>query len=335
MRIVTVNQLRTLLEIVNSGFSVSMAAHNLFLSQSALSTHLKILEEELAGPLFSRNGKKLVGLTPKGREAFGIASAIVSQMGRLRRLCDDYDDEKTGTLTVGTTFSQANKVLPRIIREFAQEYPNVSLVVKQNTPREVLQLLRNREVDLAISTGVAVDYQNIVTFLCYTWDLGLVVPRDHALVGLEQVTLDDLIPYKIVTYDNSVETYFAVVRAFRTKMLVPGIAMTGTDPHTIKNYVRLGFGVGVLGSGAIDPKEDGDLCFINAVHIFGSGSFCASLFQDEYVKGYMLRFIELYAPHWSRDALRAALMPSATPLRMPSVLATVLPQGGVRLQDAG
>lgn len=330
----TLHQLKILIEIVNSGFSVSAAARGLFLSQSTLSMQLRMLEEELNGPLFNRNGKKLVGLTPKGHDAFGMAAAIVSQVARVKRLRGDQDSENAGTLTIGTTFSQANRALPRVIEAFAREYPNVSIIVKQSAPREVLQFLENREVDLAISTGVAADYQNIVSFFCYSWHLGLVVPAHHALLERARVTLDDIIPHKIVTYDNSVETHLAVMRAFRKKMLVPNIAMTGTDPFTIKNYVRLGFGVGVLGSGAFNPKFDGDLRFIDAKHIFGLGTFCASLFRDDHIKGYVLRFIELYAPHWNRAALREALNPAKTPLRMPPAPTITARDAAAKLLDA-
>ena len=59
-------QLQSLLKLIDANFSVSKAADEMFLVQSAVSQHLKKLEEELATELFVRRGKRLVGLTAIG-----------------------------------------------------------------------------------------------------------------------------------------------------------------------------------------------------------------------------------------------------------------------------
>lgn len=311
----TLQQIRSLIEVVERGLNVSAAARGLFLSQSAISTQLHNLEEELGSPIFVRDGKKFVELTPVGRDALAMARLILANVAKLKQVRDEHYNQNVGSLTVGATFTQAHYALPAIIQRFTREFPQVSINVRQGSPREMLALARNAEVDLCIGTEAATDYPELISFPCHRWNRGIIVLPNHPLLTRRPFTLADLAQYRLVTYGPVVDTYSVVQHAFYTEGLTPNIVLTAADPSTIKQYVKMGLGVGIIGSAACNEAEDGDMRFVDASHLFAPGTFCVALRRDTYLRGFAFRFIELYAPQWTREALSATLsgvMPADT-----------------------
>lgn len=313
----TLQQIRSLIEVVERGLNVSAAARGLFLSQSAVSTQLHNLEGELGGPIFVRDGKKFVGLTPMGRDAFEMARLVLTHVEKLKQVRDEHYNQNAGSLTVGATFTQAHYALPAIIQRFTREFPQVLVNVRQGSPREMLTLARNAEVDFCIGTEAATDYPELISFPCHRWNRGVIVLPDHPLLARQPFTLADLAQYRLVTYGPAVDTYSVVQHAFYTEGLAPNIVVTAADPSTIKQYVKMGLGVGIIGSAAYNDGEDADIRFLDASHLFASGTFCVALRRDTYLRGFAFRFIELYAPQWTRDALSVALS-GVTPSDAPS-----------------
>ena len=88
--------------------------------------------------------------------------------------------------------------------------------------------------------------------------------------------------------------------------ITPQVALTARDADVIKTYVRLGFGVGIVASMAIDPREDADLLSIDATHLFPSHTTWAGYQQGALLRGYMYDFLQLLAPHLTRRLIDRA-----------------------------
>ena len=77
----------------------------------------------------------------------------------------------------------------------------------------------------------------------------------------------------------------------------------------IKTYVRLGLGVGVVASMAIDVETDQDLVCIDASHLFEASTTKIGFRKGSFLRGYMYDFIERFAPHLTKDVVeRASLL---------------------------
>jgi len=83
-------QLRSLVALVESDFSVSRAAARLHLVQPAVSQHLKRLEQELGTRLIQRRGKRLLGLTEAGERVLGHARAALADTASILAVGRDY-----------------------------------------------------------------------------------------------------------------------------------------------------------------------------------------------------------------------------------------------------
>ena len=96
--------------------------------------------------------------------------------------------------------------------------------------------------------------------------------------------------------------------AFEKAGAVPKIAFTATDADVIKTYVRLGIGIGVIATMAIDPKIDHDLVTIDASHLFTASTTKIGFRRGSFLRGYMFDFIERFAPHLNKHVVTQAML---------------------------
>jgi LysR family cys regulon transcriptional activator len=197
----TLQQLRYLLGIADSGLNITAAAERLYTSQPGISKQLKLLEQELGIQLFTRKGKSLAAITPAGHEVIARARRILREVENIRSLASDMSDEQEGTLSIATTHTQARYVLPEVIQEFRLRYPKVNLELHQGTSEQIAELVAANRVDFAIATGAYDLFPELVLLPCYEWDRIVLVPRTHELATAKgALTVEMLARYPLVTY---------------------------------------------------------------------------------------------------------------------------------------
>lgn len=300
-------QLQSLLGVAEGDLNVSAAARRLHVSQSAISTHIRQLEDELGAAVFVRTGRKLAGLTPVGQDALVLARRIMDQVARLRSVREEHGNQNSGTLTVAVTFTVAHLELPRLLKRFMGEYPGVSVSVRQGSPREIARLVHSGEADLCISTEVVGDFPELVMLPCKKWNRSVVVPAGHPLTRRRRLTLAGIARYPVVTYDATVDTKLIIRRVFHDAGLSPNIAVTAVDAYTLKRYVKLGLGVGIIADMAFDPRADRGLQLIGASHLFPASEFGIAVRRGAYLRGYIYRFMELYDSRLRREHVDSVL----------------------------
>lgn len=301
------HQLRYLAAVVQNGLNITTAAKKLHTSQPGVSKQLKLLEEELGFPVFERDGRNLTRVTPAGQEVVDRALRILEEVQNIRRLSSDLKDERTGSLSLGTTHTQARYVLPPVIQKFRAGYPEVDLHLHQGTSEQIADLAKLDRVDFAIATGAGELFPGLVLLPCYRWHRRIVVPRDHPLATEREVTLKSLAKYPIVTYTFSFTGRSSLPALFESAGLKLNVALTASDADVIKTYVRLGLGVGILASMAIDANEDRDLVVIDANHLFSPHTTWIGFRRGRLLRGYMYEFMKAFAPHLNRRLVDLAI----------------------------
>lgn len=142
-------QLRAFVSLAHSG-SFTQAGRELHLTQSAISHAIKALETDLGCQLFHRQGKS-VHLTHHGRELLPHAESILQEMSQARASLGALDRTPRGRLSIGCTPAASQFILPTVLREFKESFPQYEIrVVPGETPQTVERLLGN-EVDLAVT----------------------------------------------------------------------------------------------------------------------------------------------------------------------------------------
>lgn len=300
-------QLLYIREVAQQGLNVSQAAKALFTSQPGISKQIRLLESELGVEIFSRRGKHLVEITPAGKAILETSSEIMQQVEKIRSVALEYSDESKGSLSVATTHTQCRYVLPPVIKQFIEQYPDVSLHMHQGTPMQISGSAADGTADFAIATEALELYSDLVMLPCYSWNRAILVPKSHPLAEINVLTLEDISKYSLVTYTFGFTGRSKLDEAFGARGLTPKVVFTAADADVIKTYVRLGLGVGIVARMAYDPVQDDDLIALDASHLFEASVTKIGFRRGSYLRSYMYDFIEMFAPHLSRDLVQKSI----------------------------
>lgn len=293
-------QLRYLAAIVENDLNITAAAERLHTSQPGVSKQLKQLEDELGFPIFLRQGRTLTKVTPAGKRVIERSLKILKEVQSIKRLAEEQKGDGRGSLAIGTTHTQARYVLPPVIRKFREKYPAVELHLHQGTSEQIADMASRDRIDFAINTGSQDMFTNLVLLPCYRWHRRVVVPHNHPLAKESKLTIQMLAKYPIVTYVFGFSGPSSLQQIFSRAGLTPNVALTARDADVIKTYVRLGLGVGIVASMAVDPREDHDLVSLDASHLFPSHLTWAGFHQGALLRGYMYEFLQILAPHLTK-----------------------------------
>jgi LysR family cys regulon transcriptional activator len=300
------HQLRYLAAVAQTGLNITAAAEKLHTSQPGVSKQIKLLEDELGFQIFVRDGRNLTRVTPAGQQVIDRAIRILREVQNIRRLSDDFKDEERGSLSIATTHTQARYVLPEVIKEFRDKYPEVRLHLHQGTSEQIAEMAALDRIDFAIATGSQSLFDGYALLPCYRWHRHVVVPPDHPLARIKKPTLKQLAAHPIVTYVFSFTGPSSLHEIFSREGLVPNVVLTARDADVIKTYVRLGLGVGIVASMAIEEQEDGDLVHIDTSHLFPAHVTWIGFRRGGLLRKYQLDFIQSFAPHLTRRTVERA-----------------------------
>ena len=300
-------QLRYIWEVSRNNLNVTATADSLYTSQPGISKQIRLLEDELGFPIFVRNGKHLTEITQAGKEIIDLAGDILRKVENIRNVADEFHDNKRGELSIATTHTQARYQLPDIIQQFIDLYPDVRFSLHQGTPIQIADLASRGITDLSIATEGLEAFENLTMLPCYDWNRCILVPKDHPLVTIDIISLDDVAKYPIVTYVFGFTGRSNLDEAFAKKKLDPKVVLTAVDADVIKTYVRLKLGIGIIARMAYDESIDSDLVAIDASHLFGKSTTYIGLRRDKFLRGYIYDFISLFAPHLPRSQVENAM----------------------------
>lgn len=301
------HQLQYAVAIARHGLSVTQAATALGTSQPAISRALKALERELGFDLFVREGRAFSRITPQGARVLEYATRALAEIDSLMAVAADLNQDNRGTLSIATTHTQARYVLPPVVRAFRERYPEVELHLHQGTSEQIAEMVATDRVQLAIATGSDGLFPGLVLLPVYRWHRQVIVPKGHPLASVQKLTIQELAKYPLVTYVFSFSGASSLHTVFTRENLVPNVALTARDSDVIKTYVRLGLGVGIVASVAIEPELDADLAVLDASHLFPIHTTWVGFRRGTLLRNFAYEFMQLFGPHLTRRLIDRAI----------------------------
>ena len=299
-------QLRYIWEVARHDLNVSVTAQSLYTSQPGISKQIRLLEDELGVEVFSRSGKHLTRVTPAGEAILKVAGEILRKVESIKQVAQEFSDEHKGSLSIATTHTQARYALPNVIENFIREYPEVALHMHQGTPIQISEMAADGTVDFAIATEALELFGDLIMMPCYKWNRAVIVPKNHPLAQVSELTLEDLARQPLVTYTFGFTGRSKLDDAFLNRGLSPKVVFTAADADVIKTYVKLGLGVGIVARMACD-ENDPDLVVLDASHLFEPSVTKIGFRKGTFLRGYMYEFIEKFAPHLKKDVVDEAV----------------------------
>jgi DNA-binding transcriptional LysR family regulator len=250
MRNATLRQLK-IFETVARRLSFSRAAEELYLTQPAVSTQVKQLEEHAGLPLFEQLGKKIY-LTPAGNEMLHYSRAILEQFREADDAMARLKGISGGTLNVAV-ISAGDYFFPRLLAAFTQRNSDVRLNLAVHNREELLHQLSDNLTDLAIMVRPPkdMDTEN-VSFAPHPYVI--VAPPDHPLVGKTRIPLEALADEPFIVREKGSDTWNSMEEGFAGRLPRLNIAMEITSTETIKQAVIAGMGISFLSAHTISME---------------------------------------------------------------------------------
>lgn len=249
------HQLRYVVAVARSG-NFSRAAEQCHVSQPSLSQQILKLENELGERLFDRM-KREARLTPHGEAFLRRAVRILEEVDAAKREATDTKNLLRGTVTVGVLPTIAPYLLPGIIASFAGRFPDVEIVVQEDTTARLLKLLLAYDVDLALASQPIRDERLEVRELL-TEELLLALPPGHPLTRNRAVKAADLGGERLIVMKEGHCLGDQVLGFCDRRDVRPQISFRSAQLETIQALVCAGLGISLIPEMAA-RGERGDL----------------------------------------------------------------------------
>ena len=236
-------QLRAFVTLARTG-SFTQTARELHLSQSAVSHSMKALEGEVGCRLLDKLGKKAV-LTQAGEQLLVRATSIIAEMAAARAELGRLGKWGQSRLRLGASTTACQHILPGVLREFKDSFPNCTISIEPGDTPEMIEALHAHKIDLAVNLepkrGEPLDFRAL-----FTDELHFILSPQHpwaraGRVNREEIARQDYILYKRKSYTSAmIEAYF------RDDDIVLFTQLDMGNMEAIKELVKAGLGVSIL-----------------------------------------------------------------------------------------
>ena len=240
---------------VANTLSFSEASKQLFISQSAVSQSIKVLEKKLNQPLFIRSTKR-VQLTPEGEILFKHIEPAMNLIRQGENQLLEANTLNGGQLRIGASDTICRYYLVPYLKEFHRRYPNVHIKVTNQTSIACAKLLESGQVDFAIT-----NYPN--SGLSNTQNVRIIREFKDVFVANDEykelkgktVSLKDLKQFPILMLDRKSTTSEFLHSMFQRHQLdlVPEIELSSND--LLIDLARIGLGVAFVPDYCIPENE--------------------------------------------------------------------------------
>ena len=241
---VTLRQFRYFIAVVDCA-SVSAAARQLSISQSAITTAVQELEDMLGVRLFERSSRG-VTLTPDGHRFLPNARRVLAAVSDATHAVVAQPKGVAGRLSIGVTPLVAGYYLSELLSRFTRACPGVEVQVAEDEPRFLEHLLINGEVDCALMVSSALIVRDTATTEILTRSPHRVwLASGHPLAAQADVSLAEVAdcPQVVLAADRLDELMRAVWQRYQ---LVPRTLLRTSSLEAVRSLVGTGMGITVL-----------------------------------------------------------------------------------------
>jgi LysR family transcriptional regulator for metE and metH len=288
-----IRHLRMVVAVAGSG-SVTRAAAELHLTQSAVSHQLRDIEERLGTALFLRVGKRMIP-TAAGQRVLSAARRVLDEVAVTEDDVRRIGTNEAAVLRVCTQCNTGYHWLPPLVEAFRRRHPRVDVTLAvECTMRPVEALLEGR-LDLAIVTQ-QVQHQQVRVRPLFEDEHAAIVAPDHPFASRTFVRPEDFAGQRLLLYSGSAEDSFTVQRILRPAGVEPERISCVMLTEAIVAMVKARLGISVMQTWTVEPAiRAGD---VRAIPITAAGirrRWSAATLRAATPAAHLDAFIELLA----------------------------------------
>lgn len=293
-------QLQSLVAVVKYR-SFTKAAEMLYISQPTISTHIRMLEEELEYRLIIRNTKS-IQVTPRGMELYECACKMLAlKDGLMQR----WAEENQKVIRLGASTIPADYILPEVLPVFREKAPDVQFHISQSDSRKILEGIKNGRYSLGM-IGMEADVEEIAFVPFYRDEMVMITPceeRFRRLEGKEDELFEMILHEPVIMREQGsgskkcMEAYFESMN-IREKELQ--VVAKLNEQESIKKLVAGGFGISFISRKAVEEDAQAGKLQIFSLPGYPAVRNLYLAYRKDYVlKNYVAQFMEFMIDFYS------------------------------------
>ncbi len=227
------------------------AAEELHMTQPAVTFQIRQLEEQFNTRLFDRTHNK-VTLTDVGKQVFSYAERILKLYEDMTRSITEMTGDVSGSVTLGASTTIAEYMLPLLIGEFKNKFPEVMINLRESNTEDIVSMVENNDIDLGIVEG-SVNNKNLLVEKCKVDHLVVIMPNGHVLAEQKNLRVEDFIAYPFIAREHGSGTQ-EVITNYVDKYgngESLNICFELSSPEAIKGAVEAGMGISIVSRATI------------------------------------------------------------------------------------
>jgi len=285
----TLRQLEVFLEVARTG-SLTAAANELSMSQSAASGALKELETRFDTLLFDRVGKRLK-INPGGLRLQAKAEELLQRASDLESILDNQKD--FGAIKVGATMTIGNYLFIDMFTEFKQKFPSAKIALSVGNTREIVNKVLNYEVDIGLIEG-EVNEPDIDVLPWRTDEMVVVCSPEHPLANQkEALTREQTVGLDWIIREQGSGTRQTFERGMYGILQDLNYVLELEEIEAMKRAVTLNLGVSCLSRISVEHElARGDLVKLNIKDRKFTRYFYAVLHSDKFLTDDVEKWLE-------------------------------------------
>ncbi len=236
-------QLRAFCVLARTG-SFTQAARELHVTQSGVSHAMKALERDVGCRLFDKVGKKFA-LTQAGEQLQHHAGRILQEMTSAREALGQLGKWGRGRLRLGASTTACQHILPAVLREFKERFPEHSITIAPGDTPALIALLLQQQVDLGL--GLEIEREPQLEFHpLFTDELQFIVGAQHPWACASRVEQTEIPRQNYILYKKTSITFQLIEQYFRREEMTLNTVIELGSMEAIKELVKFGLGISIV-----------------------------------------------------------------------------------------
>ncbi|MGM9922769.1 MAG: LysR family transcriptional regulator [Bacillus sp. (in: firmicutes)] len=286
-----IRQLRYFIAIVEEG-QITKAAQKLHMAQPPLSQQLKMMEEELGGKLFDRNGRNLA-LTESGKLLYKKGQELLARFEETLMEVKEVSEGLKGVLAIGSV-KTCFAYIPDRLRFFRTYYPDVRFRLVEGDTYRLKQSLLNREIEVAI-IRLPIASTEFSAINLAPDPFVLVIPKQWPISKTIKMKDIDQLPLLLLHRVSGQGTYELVVEECRRHNFEPHIICECPDASMILTLVREGIGAAILPSSTMKSLTKQGVKVIRIEDCTVQSEAAIVWHKDRYLSKSAVRFLQTFS----------------------------------------
>jgi len=281
---ITLRQIEIFINVVKSGHLTNVAK-DMSLSQSAISMSIKELENMLGRPIFDRINKKLL-LNEVGRAFYNEIHPIYKKLSDIEY--EFKNSENKGVIRVGASTTIVDYLMPTIISEYMNSYPDVKITLKEGNSKDISSMIEDGSIDIGFVEGFV--YSSDIVKKTISVDELVLVTTNKSL--LEANSIEELADYKWILREEGSGTREVFLDYIKNRVDSLNIFLELGHTESIKSVIYSSDCLSCISKISVDKElQDGSLSRIYIDGFECKRDFLMIYHKDKYHSSLFKKFV--------------------------------------------